>query len=176
MRSAFFFVGFIVSVSVVAQTLTEHTRDPQSAVCEGDTGVALRVIDPNGATIGNARVVVRDEDGSAILSGNTNQDGLLWLPRLANRAFVFSVSAQGFKDFHRSLFVSPTQPTPIVIALRDLCGAPNINCDDFTGPPVIIEVIQPDIVAIEPYPIIEKPATRKPTVFRRLLARIRQLL
>lgn len=171
-RSTFFFVGFMVSASLVAQKPTELTSSSQTTAHQGEIGVELRVIDPNGATIANAHVVARDGNGREIADGKTNQDGLLWLPRLAASSFAFSVSAWGFADFHSSLFVGPDRLTRIEVALKDLCDI--LNCDGFTGNPVLIDVIRPELaVVIEPYPIAQEPAPRQPGVFKRLLSRFR---
>ncbi len=162
-------------MSLFAQTPTEHKPSPLNAVEHGETGVVLRVIDLHGVTIANAHITVRDEAGRAIASGNTNQDGVLRLPRMAAGSYVFSISVSGvpLAEFQSFFSVEPGQAAEIEVALKDPCYIDdNLTCEEFTTAPFFVDGFQKDsIMVIGPYPILQEPAPRQPGFFKRLLSR-----
>jgi hypothetical protein len=154
------FAGFTVSVSLFARTSTEP-RSSLLTVGQDETGVVLRVIDPTGVAIPNAHVTVRDEHGGTIVTGNTNQDGLLQLPRLAEHPHIFAVSVSGspVAEFQSFFSVGPDQSAEIEVAFKDPCYIDDyLNSDEFTAAPFFVDGFQKDsIVVIGPYPILQKP-------------------
>jgi hypothetical protein len=168
------FAGFTVSVSLFANTPTEHKLSPPTPVSYGETGVVLRVIDLRGVAIPNAQVTVKDEHGRAVISGNTDQHGLLGLPRLAAGSYTFSVSVAGlhFAEFQSFFSVGPDQSAEIEVAFKDPCYIDRqLSCDEFAAAPFFVDGFQKDsLMVIGPYPILEKPKPQ-PGFFKRLLAR-----
>jgi hypothetical protein len=170
------FAGFTVSVSLFANIPTDHQLVPQTAVDQGETGVLLRVIDLTGATIDNAHVTVRDEHGRAIVSGYTNQGGVLRLPRLVSGSYAFSISVSSvlFAEFQSFFSVGPDQMAEIEVALKDPCYIDaHLSCDEFAKAPFFVDGFQKDsLMVIGPYPIPQEPKPH-PGFFKRLLARLR---
>jgi hypothetical protein len=169
------FAGFTVSVSLFANIPTQHKLVPQTAVDPGETGVLLRVIDLTGATIDNAHVTVRDEHGHVIVSGHTNQNGVLRLPRLVSGSYAFSISAAGafFAEFQSFFSVGPDQTAEIEVTLKDPCYIDaQLSCDEFAKAPFFVDGFQKDsLMVIGPYPISQDPKPH-PGFFKRLLARL----
>jgi hypothetical protein len=162
-------------MSLFAQTSAKPNCGPPAPVGEGDTRVVLQVIDETRATIAHAHILLRDEGERVIVSSNTNQDGLLRISRLAAGSYVFSVSAKPWQDFQGSFHMCQDQVMEIEVVLKDRCLIdPNLNCDEVIPTPPFVDVSQPNsAVVMEPYPILQEPASRRPGFFNRLLSRFR---
>ncbi len=169
------FAGFTVSVSLFANIPTKHKPVPTAVVDQGGTGAVVRVIDPAGVVIPNAHVIVRDEQGRTIVSGNTNQNGLLRLPPLAVCLCRFAVSVAGssFAEFQSFVPAGPDQTMEIEVAFQDPCYIDGqLSCDEFAKAPFFIDGFQKNsLMVIGPYPIPPKPKSQ-PGFFKRLLARL----
>lgn len=173
LRIASWFAQFIIGASLLAQTTKPRPSDP---VGDGVMDVIFQVIDLTGATVANAKIVVKDTTGRATVQAQTDQDGQVHASKLGPGSCVFSVSAQHFQEFQGYFSVCPGKPMDIVVALQDRCHTdPNINCDEFTVSPDFVDVVQSDIaMVIEPYPAVQCPTPRRAGFFNRLLSWLRR--
>lgn len=163
-------------MSLFANIPAGHKLAPPTAVEQGETGVLLRVIDLTGATIDNAHITVRDEHGRAIVSGHTNQDGVLRLPRLVSGSYAFSVAVSGalFAEFQSFFSVGPDQTAEIEVAFKDPCYIDaHLSCAEFAKAPFFVDGFQKDsLMVIGPYPIRQEAKPQR-GFFKRLLVRLR---
>lgn len=81
-------------------------RKPQPQVCtapprshQSRPGIELRVFDPQGALLSNARVVLQDKEGKIAFSGATSDEGELNLSGISPGSYTLTVSAPGFSSY-----------------------------------------------------------------------------
>lgn len=173
LRVACWFAQFIISASLLAQTPKPTPSNPAG---DGDTAVVFQVTDLTGATVANAKIVVKDTAGRATVQAQTDQDGQLHASKPGPGSYVFSVSAHFFQEFQGYFSVSPGKPMEIAVVLQDRCHTdPNFNCDEITAAPAFVDVVQSDLaMVIEPYPVVQEPTPRRAGFFKRLLSWLRR--
>jgi hypothetical protein len=158
LRVACWFAQFIISASLLAQTPKPTPSNPAG---DGDTAVVFQVTDLTGATVANAKIVVKDTAGRATVQAQTDQDGQLHASKPGPGSYVFSVSAHFFQEFQGYFSVSPGKPMEIAV--------------EITAAPAFVDVVQSDLaMVIEPYPVVQEPTPRRAGFFKRLLSWLRR--
>lgn len=116
----------LLSVGFAAGQAASKNEPPTTKGCDSEptpqdlnhTGIALAVVDSQGAVIRGARVTVRDKHGKVRLTGTTNSEGQLLLPTPAPGSYTASIEHPGFKSYKKTLLVSENKMTAARITLK----------------------------------------------------------
>lgn len=75
------------------------------------------VVDPTGAVVPNATVVLKDAHGKVLASTTANSTGTFHLPRPANGSYVVTASHKGFSDAALSVTLTAGKPAVVQVVL-----------------------------------------------------------
>lgn len=101
-RTATAVLTAVMSVGFAFAGTKSKPQQTEQNQCK-EPGVALLVIDAQGAVIQNAEVTLTDKDGKKKKIGTTNGNGQLFLKGLPSSDYLLEVKAQGFRIFRQSV-------------------------------------------------------------------------
>ena len=134
----------IVVLIVLAISLTVSSQvQAQSAPANGPGTIAGTILDPNGSTVANAIVVIKDASGSDVRTTTTDAHGRFSVDGLAAAKYSVEASAQGFALTSRTVQLSADKSEDISIPLQvaDLVQA------------VVVEAVATDSIAAQAAPM-----------------------
>jgi hypothetical protein len=100
------------------------------------------VLDPSGAAIPGAAVVLRANGGSAPTETKTDSSGSFHFDRVLSGKYEIEVRADGFRDAHLQSIVSGRRTPPLRIVLQILVQAENVTVATGENVPLISTDIQ----------------------------------
>jgi uncharacterized protein (DUF2147 family) len=103
-RTAAAVLTAVMSVSFAFAGTKPKPQQTEQNQCK-EPGVALVVMDPQGAVIQNAEVTLSDKDGKRQRNGKTSLVGQLVLHGLHNGEYVVTVNSRGFRTFSQTVTV-----------------------------------------------------------------------
>jgi hypothetical protein len=103
-RTAAALLTAVMSVSSAFAGTKSKPQQTEQNQCR-EPGVALVVMDPQGAVIQNAEVTLADKDGKMQRNGKTSSIGLLIFRGLHNGEYVVTVNSRGFRTFSQTVTV-----------------------------------------------------------------------
>jgi len=127
-----------------AQGAPQEMPGPASGIHRNWSSIVLRVMDPTGALIPNARVRLLSSDGVELRSSVTNGRGQLRLAGVSSGSYILEVSMQGFKNSQKQVIAKAWAVTNIKVKL------------EVDGGTELLEVTAPTLGVID---VIEAPAT-----------------
>jgi hypothetical protein len=150
-----------------AVRMGDHTLNTATISGQGTAGIALVVVDPQGAVVARARVQLKGEHDELVARGVTNEAGSVALAGLPDGSHTLEISASGFKTHQESIKTEKGRITNLQIKVD--VTADTIVCSPCTEPS-LVSIGEP---SIEPGPIpyvrvIPLPCDR-PASFRRFL-------
>jgi len=154
----------LISIGGAAAQSSEQRKTDQR---KGE--IQLTVVDPLGAVIANARVILSDGAGKMLVSRVTAYDGSLRLPDLAAGSYGIAISQQGFQTNKDSVSVKAGDITRLDVTLKVA------EAGWWTGPtaePPLVDTGEPvteiDRKPIQPVPT--RPAQTNP--FKRFFKKL----
>jgi Carboxypeptidase regulatory-like domain len=109
---------FLISLFIVA-VLSDATLGQHTPALPGTTSHAISgtVVDPSGAVIPRARVMLSKTDGSRIAGGKTDDAGAFHFDRLTPGDYHVEVAAEGFHDAKSDVTVGPKGGARLLISM-----------------------------------------------------------
>ncbi|HEY6970450.1 MAG TPA: carboxypeptidase-like regulatory domain-containing protein [Candidatus Angelobacter sp.] len=158
----------VMSVGFAAAQSSPREASPMGEVQQQTAGIAVLVLDPQGAVITNARIVLNDEAGNTVARGVTDQGGQITLAGLQGGPYFVEVSAPGFRTRKESVDLKGQTTIRIEIKL-DVAANLGVIVENAPSPVVIDEtyaMVKTDLDFI-PYTAVP---TAQPSFFKRFFA------
>lgn len=109
---------FLMSVGMaVAKAKPQQNAQTCTKNSEKAPGVALTVMDQDGALIPEAEVLLKFNDGKEKISGKTGALGQWRQSKLQSGSYVLTVNAPGFKSFKKTIHLADNSLTSLQIKL-----------------------------------------------------------
>lgn len=115
-------VVFSTAVAVInagfaaAQTKSYSSRSDQAQ--HSDATVLLELMDPTGAVIANARVLLLDSRKKIVHEGRTSSKGQLLIPHLAAAPYSVLIVVPGFSTYRQEVYIHAAQTMKVVAKLN----------------------------------------------------------
>jgi len=117
-------ISRVVGIALSAATINMNLAAAQSAAPQSPSalvqiqpkatgGIAVRIVDPTGAVIMNAKISVTDETGKQVATGSTNESGQWQISSLSEGKYTIFVSAPGFQRQDEHVTVLPNRVTEL---------------------------------------------------------------
>jgi len=96
---------------------TRFTTSGEDAQNAGSRSIAGTVLDPSGAAIAGAQVVLLSGDGKELLRVTSDKDGSFQFEKVATGNYKIEAQAPGFRDTITELKLGSRQPSPLRVVL-----------------------------------------------------------
>lgn len=111
-------LAFLVSAGVaVAKAKPQQNVQTCTQNSEKEPGIALTVMDPDGALIPNAEVLLELKDGKEKISSKTGALGQWSQSKLQSGSYLLTVNLTGFKSFKKTIHLLDNSLTSLQIKL-----------------------------------------------------------
>jgi iron complex outermembrane receptor protein len=134
---------YLISLCALISLFALVVSAQPGSSAKGDPALAGTVLDPNGSTVQNATIVVKDASGQQVNTTTTDQHGRFSVSGLAPGRYSVAASAQGFALTTRTVQITPDRSEELSIPLQvaDLVQA------------VVVEAVASDSIAAQAAPM-----------------------
>ena len=158
-------------MSVATASAQNSVSPVQGEVHLQTSGIALLVIDPLGAVIGTARIVLKNEADQVVAKGATNQEGWLTLSGFQGSPYFIEVSAPGFQTHREKVILQPRIVTNITVKL-EVAATQGVIVRGDSAPVLVVDGMSTPIeINLQPLSPIPAP-TRRVSAFKRFFAKV----
>jgi hypothetical protein len=105
--------------TVFAQTASKPGQPAGSSqAAQKMAQMSVTVVDPQGAVVAGAKVLLLDEHGKKRFAGLANSMGLALFPGVSPGSYVLQIAKFGFKTYKKTVTLSSDTPTTLQVALK----------------------------------------------------------
>jgi Carboxypeptidase regulatory-like domain len=175
-----------LSVSLsTARTMQDKESKPAAQIQPAAEGFSLQVLNPSGAVVANASVLILSDTSARVIHANTNDVGQLRIADLATGSYFISISAIGFKDLRLIHAAVPSrQVVTLELGSTIIIDDPSIPEVPLKSSPIPTQLSEPSSgVPVPPGLGSSPPMSSKPTdstehrnVLRRFLSKLGRVL
>jgi hypothetical protein len=114
--------------TVFAQTASKPGQPAGSSQAAQKTAqMSVTVVDPQGAVVSGAKVLLLGEHGKKRFAGVANSIGLASVPGVSPGSYVLQIARPGFKTYKKTVTLSSDAPTTLQVALQ--VGVPSVTVE-----------------------------------------------